>query len=503
MTRGSLSPALSPRLLTPLLLAVLALLLVLTSVGKRLSYDEPYHLEYGRRFLVEGPQVRMRERLPMMALSALPCLATGCEKATLDASESARLLVRAPTMLFALLCGWLLKRWTAAMLGEAAGLLALGLYVFNPTVLAHGKQVTGDMATACFTVGALYAAWLFASERRPVWFLAAALATAGAALSKYTALLLIVLVPALALFGGALRSLATRRRAAGLALAGSVAFVLLVLLQVAAAYGFDGLLSRAAETRWQSDLLKRAAALDVRLPVPVPYAQGFDFAADLQERGAFAPTYVLGQRHPRGVWYAFPVMVLLKTPLAGFGLLALGLAALRARRDALLYWLLPAALILAFFSLGVQIQIGVRYVLPALLLGVPLAGAAALSARPRLVLGLALWYVASSLSYLPHPMSYFNELIGGRVNAWRFLADSNLDWEDRSAEIAAYSARHPELDIAVEPPEPRSGYVLVGANRLLGLIGDDDYRWLRKNHEPIGHVGYSYLLFSVPPGDPR
>jgi hypothetical protein len=28
-------------------------------------------------------------------------------------------------------------------------------------------------------------------------------------------------------------------------------------------------------------------------------------------------------------------------------------------------------------------------------------------------------------------MSYFNELIGRRVNAYRFLADSNLDWEDR------------------------------------------------------------------------
>jgi hypothetical protein len=312
-------------------------------------------------------------------------------------------------------------------------------------------------------------------------------------------------VPALALVTGALRGLGRRRRALGLALAGSAAFALVVLLSIAAVYRFDGLFKSSSSVRWQSDGLNRLARLDLPLPVPVPYAQGFDFAAALQERRAFAPTYVLGRRFPSGVWYAFPAMVLLKTPLAAFALVGLGLFALGpARRDALCYWLLPALLILAFFSLAVRIQIGVRYVFPALLLALPLAGAAALAARrrPRLVGLLALWYVASSLSYLPHPMCYFNELIGRRIDAWRYLADSNLDWEDRGAEIARYRARHPELELILEPEQPQAGYLLVGANRLLGLIGDDSYRWLRRGHEPIDHVGYSYLLFRVPSEDP-
>ena len=46
---------------------------------------------------------------------------------------------------------------------------------------------------------------------------------------------------------------------------------------------------------------------------------------------------------------------------------------------------------------------------------------------------LFVWAAASSVSYHPHHMSYFNETIGPRVNGWRFLADSNPDWEDRGA----------------------------------------------------------------------
>lgn len=508
--RAQAPPALSGQDLSPrvvraasgALLLLLTALLVLTSLGKRLTYDEPYHLSYGRRFLVEGPQVRLRERLPVVALSALPCLGYGCDPGVLDGSEVRRLLVRAPTMLFALACGLLLQRWASELLGRRAGLATLALYVLNPTVLAHGKQVTGDVATGCFTVAALYGAWRFARDRRFAAFVGALAATAGAALSKYTSLLLLPLVPALALACGALRGVRPRRRAAGLALAGSAAFALGVLLLVGAAFRFERVLAPAASVDWRSQAFRSLAQMNLPLPVPVPYAQGLDFAAGLQDRGSFSPTYVLGRRYASGVWYAFPLMVLLKTPLAFFGLLALGLRALGpARCDALAFWLLPAMSILAFFSLAVELQIGVRYVLPSLLLLLPLAGAAAAEGAGRARLGAALgaWYALSSLSYLPHPMSYFNELVGPRVNAWRYLADSNLDWEDRRLDIARFRADHPELSVVVEPDQAQPGDLLIGANRLLGLVGDDRYRWLRRGFSPSQHVGYSYLLFHVAP----
>jgi hypothetical protein len=96
-------------------------------------------------------------------------------------------------------------------------------------------------------------------------------------------------------------------------------------------------------------------------------------------------------------------------------------------------------------------------------------------------------------------MSYFNELIGRRVNAWRYLADSNLDWEDRDWFIRRYQLHHTDKVLIVEPPVPVAGDLVVGANQLVGVFGPERYRWLRENFEPVGHIGYSHLLFHVPP----
>jgi hypothetical protein len=489
------------------LLAVLAFLLVLTSLEKRLSYDEPHHLAYGRRFLTEGPGVRDRERLPIVALSALACLPDDCRRATLDSDEWRRLLVRAPTMAFTLGLGLLLYLWVRESVGLGGARLALGLYVFNPTVLAHGKQVTTDMATAFFTAACLYGAWRFAQRASRMAFTLAVVAAAGAALSKYTALYLLVLAPALVLSclwrRGALPALTCRAaaRAFGLALA----FVGGVLLLVNLSYGFAGTLTRSSQVAFGSEVVRRLAEWDVPLPLPVPYVQGFDFAVDVGEKLTFGPNYVLGRRNWLGVWYAYPLMLLLKTPVAFFVLLGLALAWARENRPSqvLRFWLVPAFLHLAYFSLGVRVQIGIRYILPTVVLLIPVAAVAAVRAGQRtrmLLVALAVWYAVSALSYLPHPMSYFNELVGKRIQAYRYLADSNLDWEDRSADIARYRARHPDRSIAVEPGRPQPGYVLVGANRLVGIIGGDAYRPLRRL-EPVDHVGYSFLLFDVRPDD--
>src|SRR3972149_56692 len=119
--------------------------------------------------------------------------------------------------------------------------------------------------------------------------------------------------------------------------------------------------------------------------------------------------------------------------------------------------------------------------------------------RRRLVAILVVWAAVSAQSYHPHYMSYFNEIIGPRVNAYRFLADSNLDWEDRSRDHARFRAEHPEILLVVEPEAPRAGWILVGANKLVGVYEPERYRWLRENFRPERHVGYSYLLFRVTP----
>ncbi len=494
-------------LLAGALLGGMAALLVLSSLHKKLSYDEYDNLAYGQQLLSRGPTPPPNgQRMPILALNALPCRAEGCRERDVDATEAGRLLVRLPTMLFALLLGAAVFGWASEMFGRGAGLLALTLYVFNPSFLAHGKQVTSDVAAAFFVVPGLWTAWRLGRGRGPSWsnLLVCALATTGALLSKYTSLLILPVLGLLLAWA----LVARRRRGERLAppLLAAAVFTVLLLFFLNAAYLFRGTFQRSDLYAWKSERLRPLGELALPLPLPRVFVLGLDFSYYVQEHPDVGRgnNYVLGRLSTEGTAYAFPLMILLKTPLAFFPLLLL--AARAAGRgesppDAA-FLLLPFALITAFFSLLVEPQLGIRYLLPALVCLIVYAGRAARGASrrgARLVLVLTAWHAGSTLSYHPHYMSYFNELIGRRVNAYRFLADSNLDWEDRSWDIARYQQQHPEVRIVIEPPVPQPGLILVGANKLVGVYAPERYRWVRENFAPVGHVGYSYLLFRVTP----
>src|SRR5881628_1735606 len=54
-------------------------------------------------------------------------------------------LARLPMIGLALLLGFLIYRWTQALWGSPAGLIALALYVASPFALGHGRLVTMDV----------------------------------------------------------------------------------------------------------------------------------------------------------------------------------------------------------------------------------------------------------------------------------------------------------------------------------------------------------------------
>jgi hypothetical protein len=117
--------------------------------------------------------------------------------------------------------------------------------------------------------------------------------------------------------------------------------------------------------------------------------------------------------------------------------------------------------------------------------------------RARAALGVAgAWLVISVLSYYPHYIPYFNELVWDRKHAYKILSDSNLDWGQGQHELARWRESHPRA--IVEPRVPRSGMVVVGATTLTGVVNAKRYKWLRDNFEPVGHIAYSYLIFDVP-----
>jgi hypothetical protein len=490
-------------------------LLVSSSLGKRLAYDENDNLAYGQRLLRRGVTAPTSgQRMPVLVLNALPCRAEGCRVKLLDADEGRRLLVRAPTMVFTLLLGLLVFRWCLELAGPAAAGLALVLCATHPSLLAHGKQVTSDVATALFATLATWAWWRLVRGRgrSAAQVLLVAAAAAAAILSKYTSALVFPAFFLLALLEAVRPSSRThrldgallRRRLGQLAAAAGLALVL-----VNAAYLFRGTFTPASEQEWKSRSLGFLRHVGVPLLVPDVFARGIDLSAQIQEQPGLGRgyNYVLGELNADGRWYAFPVMLLLKTPLGVLALALLGASRWPPRApgspsDAALV-LVPALVLLAFYSLVAKPQLGIRYVLPVvpvLIVAASVSAARLATTRGRLVVvGLAAWAVVSALSYHPHHMSYFNELVGPRKNAWRFLADSNLDWEDRGRDIERFRAENPGLGVALNPEAPRAGYLLVSANRLVGLYDPEEYRWLREGFAPVGHVGYSYILFHVPP----
>ena len=60
-------------------------------------------------------------------------------------------------------------------------------------------------------------------------------------------------------------------------------------------------------------------------------------------------------------------------------------------------------------------------------LAAPVSGRIATVLQSIIALPL-FWHVAENLATYPHYISYFNELIGSKRNADKFLIDSNLDW---------------------------------------------------------------------------
>src|SRR4029079_10275645 len=112
--------------------------------------------------------------------------------------------------------------------------------------------------------------------------------------------------------------------------------------------------------------------------------------------------------------------------------------------------------------------------------------------------GGAAWLVVSVLSWHPFYLSYFNELLSDRRQAWRILADSNLDWGQSERYVKRWLAAHPRA--ILEPPRPRTGIIVIRANFLVGVLGDDRFAWLRRL-DPVDQVATSYLVFDVGPQD--
>ncbi len=204
-----------------MLLITQASLLAYSATKHSPTYLEPAflvsgisHWQFGRfeLYRVNPPLARM--------VAALPLLILGCEtdwsgfhdgpgsrsefalgkdfiKVNRGRSQTLFVYARWACIPFALIGGYYAYRWAKDLYGEAAALLTLVLWTFEPNLLAHAELITPDSACTSFGIAAGY--WYWRWLRQPTWLGAgiAGLFLGLAELSKMTWLILFGLWPAL------------------------------------------------------------------------------------------------------------------------------------------------------------------------------------------------------------------------------------------------------------------------------------------------------------------
>lgn len=500
-------------MIVALLLSTMLILLQLSGWHKNFSVDEPSNLHYGKDFLTTGPLAKLdMQKMPILALNALGCVSYGCDPEKTTGHPWRRFWIRLPSVLFTLALGLLAWYWCRCLYGPSSAMGALLLYVFNPTLLAHGKQITSDVTTSFFVVLTVFFFWKWRASRKERFFYFSAIATGFAILSKFSSILLLFILPLIMILPNIFRK---KHPFDGLGfletLKKSALFLLLIWFVINSAYLFQGSFESTRSYVWKSRFYQNISKVDFPIPFPRIFVQGLDISHFIEENDHYGRgnNYILGHRHRKGRDYAFPLMILFKTPLAFFVILLIALIPCRScrtpRDDAspAPYLWIPFAAWLVFFSSFCDVQIGIRYILPGYVFLIIFAGKAFQdinSKRKAAVLAAAsFWYVLSVLSYHPHYIPYFNELIGDRINAYKYLADSNLDWEDKSYYIKKWETSHPKLLYQTRleaTTNPQPGFFLLAANDYVGVNDQDLLAWIREI-KPISHVAYSHYLLYV------
>jgi hypothetical protein len=259
--------------------------------------------------------------------------------------------------------------------------------------------------------------------------------------------------------------------------------------------------------------------------LPESYLYGFlRFLKHSEARSAF----LMGEHSATGWWYFFLVTFAIKTPIPLVVLLAITLARWRGRVDwntSVFLW--TPVIVYLVLTLSRNLNIGHRHLLPIYpFLFVAAGRAAPLLARPLLA-ALAGWYLASAAFIYPHHLAYFNELVGGPRQGYRYLVDSSLDWGQDLKTLKAWMASHGVAHIKLSyfgtgdpayygipcdllpgymAPEPatvirevRPGDLLaISATNLQEVYVDEDVKPLMRHLRtltPLDTAGYSILIY--------
>jgi len=509
------------------LLSVMIVLCVSSMWRKSLTFDEKTHCQFGEKIIEGKLEAADMQKMPVSVLNALPLHVL--KHWNIAPSSRARILIsRVPTVLSALLLAYFVFRWAVSLYGLKAGLFAMMCCTFCPTILAHSRFVTNDLFCATLMLISTY--FFVEYLKNPTlkrWLLSAVMFSL-AQLTKQTALLLVPIFFLLFVLHRKdeiteffhFKDLKSKFSKFGNGMCYLLLFIFIFLVILSAGYGFgDVLVTFGQLAEHNPDVFREPFAQKllqafphIPLPLPKVYLESLFLGYHYNAQGiGHGSIYLLGKLSQKGWWYYFPVAVILKFPISFFLMFGMSVfvwAKNRKRRKKLadLSLIIPVLIIFLFFSLFCTAQIGIRYLLPILpflyIFVSQIVTHEPCKVKFAYTLGVPLlffWFAASSLSYHPHYLSYFNEFIGNRTNIYKYLADSNVDWGQNQYYLEKYLTENSGKNIKVLTPKRTTGTVVINVNELVGISsGPRKYRWIRSRYKPVAHIAYSWLVFEVP-----
>ena len=508
------------------------------------TYDEAMHLAAGYSYLATGdfrlepqnpPLIKSFLAMPLFLNYRFPFLTDAQQwrdgeayqigqhfvfHSTLSA-DRIMLFGRLPNLLLGGVLIGLTGWWAFRLWGTGPAAIAIALGCLDPNLVAHSSLVTTDIGASLFMLLTLYLLWEY-RRIRSGWFLAGVGISLGVALvCKFSTVLLlpiIGLIMTLSLFLAGMdrsgSSAREKRRDLDERLFKAAAALLLILLFAAlvipSAYFFNGF---------------------------EPWLSGLRRFLTLAREGQ--PAFFLGNYSYQGWWSYYVVAFLIKTPVGTLLLIAGSLIFYRhgrpLERHQAIFLLLPVIVILLAMTQS-KVNIGLRHILPIYpFLFVLAARLATVSFEHRWIrrflIGAPIILTAvSALRIAPHQLAYFNELVGGPQQGYRYLSDSNLDWGQDLKGVKTYMLKEklPIIYLSYFGTAPPSYYgiryqyvpgawplewpppidkvpadaprkiLAIGASNLHDVATPYDplFRWLQ-TRRPIEKIGYSIFIYDL------